>query len=108
MSKSIPCICVDAKHRPAKIPESKWPKKGEEYHVNHVFIMHIQDGIKGCELSEFDISMHAPYNCYRLSRFAFTQEDLIKLISLIEECAKLNGVPDIDINKITREIPIKK
>tara|TARA_B100001146_G_C16027980_1_gene368029 strand:- start:107 stop:433 length:327 start_codon:yes stop_codon:yes gene_type:complete len=104
MSKSVPCICIDAKNKPKEIPQEKWPVEGDKYHINHVFIMVNQNGIQGCELSEFDISMHAPYNCYRLSRFAFKPEDLGKLIALIKECAQLNGIPDINIEELTREL----
>lgn len=104
MSKSIPCVCVDDKNKPKEIPQDKWPTEGNEYHVNHIFLMRNQNNIQGCELSEFDISMHAPYNCYRLSRFGFTTENLVKLIEMIEGCAEINGIPDMDIEELTKEI----
>lgn len=92
MSKSIPCICVDAKNKPKEIPQDKWPSEGSEYHVNHIFVMRNQNNIQGCELSEFDISMYAPYNCYRLSRFGFTA---------IEAKVKLEAIKFLDFAGFT-------
>jgi hypothetical protein len=50
-----------------------------------------QPGVaKGCELAEFDISMHNPYNCYRLDRFAVLEEDWDKLMELFKLTAEFN------------------
>lgn len=104
MSKSVPCICIDDKNKPDEIPKDKWVVKLEEYHINHIFIMRNQGNIQGCELSEFDISMHKPYNCYRLSRFAFTQENLLKLIELVIECSIINDIPKIQVDELIEKI----
>ena len=101
----IPCVCVDDKNRPVEIPTSKWVKDGEKYHITHVYHQYQQKGIKGVELSEFDISDCAPYNCYRLDRFAFTEEDLLKLIELMQQCTELT---DIDINSIVDRLFLAK
>jgi len=84
----IPCICIDDKHKPLEIPSSRWVKEGNEYHIVHVYHQHQQKGIKGVELSEFDISDCVPYNCYRLDRFAFTEENIQKLMELMQDCTE--------------------
>ncbi|MFK5981433.1 MAG: hypothetical protein QM499_00850 [Flavobacteriaceae bacterium] len=108
MSNSVKCICVDDKNKPVEIPDSKWVKSGEQYHITHVFVMKNQKNIKGCEIAEFDISMHDPYNCYRLSRFAFSVEDLRKLFELISRCDELNQLSDLDIQKLVDDVPVKR
>lgn len=108
MSRSIECVCIDDKNKPKEIPGNKWVKKDDTYHVTHVFIMRNQNNIQGCELAEFDISMHEPYNCYRLSRFAFTTENLLKLIEMIKDCDELNSLEDVDIQKMVEDIKIKE
>lgn len=97
----IPCICIDDKNRPVEIPVSKWVKDGVEYHITHVYHQHQQKGIKGVELLEFDISDCVPYNCYRLDRFAFTEENLLKLIELMQQCTELDNV---DISSIVEKL----
>ena len=88
----IPCICIDDKNRPLEVPVSKWVVKEQEYHITHVYHQYQQKGIKGVELAEFDISDCVPYNCYRLDRFAFTEENLLKLIELMQQCTELNNI----------------
>ena len=101
----IPCICVDDKHKPLEIPFCKWVVKGSEYHIVHVHHQLQQKGVKGVELFEFDISDCVPYNCYRLDRFAFTEDNLQKLIALMQECTELNN---IDINSIVDKLFLVK
>ncbi len=108
MSRSIECVCIDDAEKPKEIPYNKWVKKDETYHVTHVFVMRNQNNIQGCELAEFDISMHTPYNCYRLSRFAFTMENLLKLIEMIKDCDEMNTLEDLDIQRIVEEIEIRE
>ena len=97
----IPCICVDDKHKPLEIPFCKWVVKGQEYHITHVYNNIHQNGIKGVELFEHDISECLPYNCYRLDRFAFTEENLKKLIEMMKDCTELNNV---DISSIVEKL----
>lgn len=97
----IPCTCIDSKNRPNEIPLSKWVVEGNEYHIIHVYHQYQQNGIKGVELAEFDISDCVPYNCYRLDRFAFTQENLLKLFELMQQCTELDN---IDIQKIVEKL----
>jgi hypothetical protein len=97
----IECVCVDAKNRPSEIPVSKWIVEQEKYNITHVYNQLQQQGIKGVELAEFDISECVPFNCYRLDRFAFTPENLQKLISMIKDCTDLN---DINIDGIVEKL----
>ena len=99
----IPCICIDSENKPSEIPSNKWVVKGNEYHITHVFNQIQQKGIKGVELAEFDISECVPFNCYRLDRFAFTEENLFKLIEMMENCTELNN---IDISEITEKLTL--
>jgi hypothetical protein len=97
----IPCVCVDDIGRPLEVPVSRWVKKGVEYHVTHVYHQFQQKGVKGVELLEFDISDCVPYNCYRLDRFAFTAENIQKLIELMQDCTELDN---IDISSIVEKL----
>ena len=97
----IYCICIDDKHKPLEIPSSRWVKEGDEYHIVHVYNQQQQKGIKGVELSEFDISDCVPYNCYRLDRFAFTKENIHKLIQMMQDCTELDN---IDISSIVEKL----
>lgn len=105
---SVRCICIDDSSKPKEIPQPKWVVKGEPYHITHIYVMQNQNKIQGCELKEFDISMHAPYNCYRLSRFAILLEDLGKLAALIKRSDEFNQLSDIDIQKLVDNVPIKE
>lgn len=98
----IPCICIDDKHRPEVIPTSKWVKEGDEYHITHVYLHKFQDGgIQGVSLYEKPLDKScAPYETFRLTRFAFSEEGISKLIELIKLCSELN---DFDIKKLIEE-----
>lgn len=102
----IKCICIDDAMKPNEIPDSKWPKKGQFYHISYIWVMAMQGGIQGCELSEFDISDYAPYNCYRLSRFAILESDLENFISLCKACGEMNGVTP-DLSKVRELIEVQ-
>lgn len=97
----IKCLCIDDAQKPIQIPNSKWVVKGKEYHVTHVYKQMQQPGVQGVELAEIDISNYFPYNCYRLSRFAFKKEDLPKLFEMIQNCSELN---DIDITNLIESL----
>jgi len=105
MSRSIECLCVDDKGKPSEIPAEKWVKEGQPYNITHVFVMMQQNKIQGCELAEYDISDCIPYNCYRLTRFAFTKEALSKLFEMIKDCSGINNLEDVDILKLIGDTP---
>lgn len=107
----IKCICVDDKNKPAQIPTNKWIKEGETYHVTHIYFMRnmsAENGfvVQGCDILEHDISgpQYKPYNCYRLTRFAFNPEDFEDLIAMMNFCAEMNGLKDIDVNKLVETL----
>ena len=82
----IPCICIDDSKRPKEIPPNKWVKKGEEYHVIYT-VYSITSKEMGVHLYEIELDdTCAPYEFYALRRFAFTEENLRKLIELIKDC----------------------
>lgn len=91
----IKCICIDDSNRPKEVPFEKWPKKDEIYHITWIFKQYKQPGVKGVELAEFDISMHAPYNCYRLNRFAIRLEDFEKFLQLMKDTSEVDNI-DVD------------
>ena len=99
----IRCFCIDDANRPKEIPASKWVKKGEKYHIVHVFKHLSQKGIQGVELAEIDISDCEPYNCFRLTRFAILLEDLEKLMQLMKDCTELS---DIDISALLENLEL--
>lgn len=95
----IKALCVDAANKPSIIPSSKWVKEGDYYHICHVYVMQRQGGIGGCDISEIDLTGLEPYNCFRLSRFAFRKEDLADLIDLIKACDEQNYLDQNQIEK---------
>lgn len=104
----VRAICIDDSNRPNEIPISKWPKKEKWYHITYIYVMVMQGGIQGCELSEFDISDNAPYNCYRLSRFAIHEDDIELLFALIKACDEMNALSDLDIQKYVDTLETEK
>jgi hypothetical protein len=104
----IRALCIDDSNRPNEIPLAKWPVKGKWYHIIHIYMMVFQEMVQGCELSEFDISGCAPYNCYRLSRFAIHEDDIGKLIELIKACADMNGMKGFDVQKYVDDLETHK
>jgi hypothetical protein len=84
---SIECICINDKNRPKEIPVNKWIKKDEKYTVIYTVTVLPQKQL-AFHLAEIDLdeSCH-PYTYFLASRFAFTEENLLKLIELIKDCS---------------------
>lgn len=101
----IQCICIDDKNRPNEIPIMKWVVKGRKYTISHIFSMVNQKGIQGCSLKEISLDGCEPYECFRLSRFAFREEDLSALFELMSLCTELS---DIDIKKELEELQLQE
>lgn len=102
----IKCICIDDTNKPSVIPKEKWIEKDKEYHITYIYVMknQIQFGIQGCDIAEIDISDYHPYNCFRLSRFAFSVDDLEALINIMIECGKMNNVSMDDLLKVEEKL----
>lgn len=82
----VKCICINDKNRPSKIPQNKWVKEGEEYTIIFTLIVLPQKTL-AVQLEEIDLDKSCmPYEFFLANRFAFTQEELEKLIAFIEEC----------------------
>lgn len=96
----IEALCINDKNKPNIIPNSLWIKEGEKYHITWIYKMVNQEGIQGCLIAEKDISAYIPYNCFKLSRFAFKQEDLDKLRQLILDCTQFS---EINVDKFLEE-----
>ena len=82
----VKCICIDDKNRPSKIPQNKWLKEGEEYTVIFTLTVLPQKTL-AVQLEEIDLDESCmPYEFFLANRFAFTKDELEKLIAFIEEC----------------------
>jgi hypothetical protein len=86
----VKCICINDKNRPSKIPQAKWLKEGEEYTIIFTLIVLPQKTL-AVQLEEIDLDESCmPYEFFLANRFAFTQDELEKLIAFIEECTQVN------------------
>lgn len=89
----IPCICIDDSHKPNEIPNSKWVKKGEEYHVIYTITV-LPQRILAFHLAEIELTeKEYPYEYFAASRFAFRIKDLKKLEQMIKECSEFDFSP---------------
>ena len=96
----IKCICIDDSNRPKEIPENKWIKKDNEYHIVWVLKMLNQNNIQGVQLAEITLDESCyPYEAFKMSRFAINIEDLEKLIELMEDCTNFNKELVLDLVK---------
>lgn len=88
----VKCICINDKNRPKEISPNLWIKKDEEYNITHIY-WHPQQGIQGAELKEITLDDSCfPYQSFALNRFAFTKEELDKLIQMMKDCTELNDI----------------
>lgn len=82
----VEAICIDDANRPKQIPINKWVKKGQKYTIIYTVKVLPQNEI-GVILSEIELTdKELPYEYFLLRRFAFTEENLKKLIELIKDC----------------------
>lgn len=97
----IGCVCVNDQDKPNAIPSDKWVVKNKPYTITWIYKQINQKGIQGVTLAEHDISMYAPYNCYRLDRFAIHKDDIDSLIELMKLCTEMS---DVDIKELVEEL----
>jgi len=82
----IETICINDSDKPIIIPKEKWVKKGNIYHVIYSVTVLPQKKLAFL-LSEIQLTENElPYEYFDASRFAFTEENLKKLIELIKDC----------------------
>jgi hypothetical protein len=85
---SVECICIDDKNRPKEIPANKWLVEGNKYNVIYTVVVLPQRQL-AFHLEEIDLDETCkPYEYFLANRFAFTEENLEKLMELIEDCNK--------------------
>lgn len=94
-------LCIDAANRPKEIPKEKWITKDMEYTAVWVTIHPNQGNIQGVQVAEIFLDETcAPYETFRLSRFAIHKDDLEEFIKLAQECS---GFSENDVRKIVEE-----
>jgi hypothetical protein len=82
----VECVCIDDKNRPKEIPLHKWVKEGNTYNIIYTVTVLPQKEL-GVVLSEIELTDNElPYEYFLARRFAFTEENLLKLIELIKDC----------------------
>ena len=83
---SVECICINDQNKPRAIPKSKWLVKGQTYTVLYTTIVLPQKQL-AFHLAEIELDESCkPYEYFLAHRFAFTEENLKKLIELIKDC----------------------
>jgi hypothetical protein len=83
----IECICIDDSNKPKEIPQEKWVKKGETYHVIYTVTVLPQKQL-AFHLYEIQLTDNElPYEYFLAKRFAFNQEGIEKLMELIKDCS---------------------
>jgi len=83
----IKCICINDLNKPFQIPEDKWVKKDQSYHVIYT-IWSITSQKVGVYLDEISLDDSClPYEYFDINRFAFNINDIGKLHQLIKDCS---------------------
>ena len=95
----IKCICINDNDKPKEIPQEKWIKKGNNYHIIWILKMVNQNNIQGVQLAEISLDNYLPYEAFKMSRFAINSKDLEKLIKLMQDCTDFNKELIIDLVK---------
>ena len=94
----IKAVCIDDSGKPAEIPQDKWIKKDETYNIIKITIHPKQKSIQGCEIAEITLDESCePYEYFKLSRFAISQDDIPALIELAKMSSDISG---IDVTKL--------
>lgn len=101
----IKCICVDDSKKPSPIPDHKWIKKGEEYHVIFTITVLPQKQL-AFELHEITLDETCkPFEYFLSSRFAFTKDNLDKLNQMIKDCSDIDFSID-ELMEQTELVPL--
>ena len=95
----IKCICIDDKIKPKEIPANKWIKKGNEYNIIYTLTVMPQKQL-AVHIHEIELDETcAPYEYFLAKRFAFTHEDMHKLMQMIEDCSEI----EFSIDELMKE-----
>lgn len=85
-------ICINDKGKPYIIPQNKWLVKDNKYHITHVGTS-LGTNVICVTVAEITLTKeYYLYEGFRLDRFAFTQDSLMKLIELMKNCSELNDI----------------
>jgi len=85
----IKCVCINDSNRPTSIPEHKWVKKDQEYHIIFAQFLLPQKQL-GVQLQEIDLDETcAPFEYFLANRFGINQSDIEKLIELVYESTQI-------------------
>ncbi|GAB4409129.1 MAG: hypothetical protein OHK0053_35940 [Microscillaceae bacterium] len=93
---NIRVICINDKERPNEVPTTRWIKEGNVYHIIQIDKLLAQGGIYGCKLAEINNDDLAPYQYFRLDRFAVPED-------LIDEEEVLNKIDLSEVEEILKE-----
>lgn len=86
---SVECVCINDAGKPKEIPINKWVKKGNIYNVIFTVTVLPQKEL-GVQLAEIELTdRELPYEYFLANRFAFTEENLKKLVELIKDCSDI-------------------
>ena len=97
----IKCVCIEDSNKPLEIPNTSWVKKGKVYTVIAVYKLVQPGALMGVLLKEIDLTtVNDVYECFRISRFGFVEDDLPKLLQLMKDCEDLQ---EFDFNKLLEE-----
>jgi hypothetical protein len=99
----IECTCIDADNKPKEIPFNKWLKEGRKYNVIFTCTV-LPQKLLAFQLAEIELTdAELPYEYFSSYRFAFTEENLLKLIELIKDCENI----DFDMNELLKQTELE-
>lgn len=75
----LKCICIDDTHRPNEVPLNRWVKKGEPYTIIQIDYLNNQNRILGVKLQEINNDDLFPWQYFRATRFAVSENDIIEM-----------------------------
>lgn len=81
----VKCMCIDDSNRPAKIPQDRWVKKGEEYTIIFVTTVLPQEEL-AIQLDEILLDDDCvPFAYFLAKRFAIRKSDTEAMIQLMRD-----------------------
>lgn len=101
----VKSICINDINRPSQIPLEKWVEKGKEYTIIYIY-WHPNQGVQGVLLSEVELDEScAPFESYKIERFALPKSEIIKFIDLCKMCTQMNSV---DIEEVIEQLTLEE
>lgn len=95
----IPCHCIDNSGKPENIPQSKWVKLGEKYHITYTVIC-LPQNVLAFSIYEKPLDKSCyPYEYFISTRFAIKEEDWGALMELVKGC---NDTSNINLDELMK------